>query len=526
MAKQKGNPTPSPNKKAATSTSKVIFQNALQWWHIAGFTLLYLLICYWIYNPDYTDLNGDNFAYYLLGKGLAEGKGYVNATAVIPSPQIHFPPGFPFIIAIFIQLFGTGMDGVATGMTVFYFISLVLFYLAMNRIQPSKALSFVVTVFLVLNNLLIGSAMSCMSEIPFVLTSAAGIFFLTKSNDDTSKFRWSIILTAVFFAMGYYIKTIGIGLFGALFLYLLFSKKWKDLIVSTLAYLALVMPWIIRGKMVGSSYASQLMQVNPYKPELGNLTIPTFIERVQNNFVRYISLDIPNSLFDLQKTTEQTPMLFWIVGLLIIVVILWGIFKLNDFKLFFLAYIGSVFTILLVWPDAFGGLRFIEVLVPVFMFLFIFGIVQLLEFVFVKINLGFSPYWLLLFGFYFISPLEKLKTAYTQPLPPNYRNYFELAKWAKQNTPKDAVFSARKPDMFMYYADRITVGDKPSLNDTVVLDFFKENGVDYVVLEQLGFASTSQYLYPAIQKNQDKFPIASQLPNPDTYLLKFAEGDR
>jgi hypothetical protein len=91
---------------------------------------------------------------------------------------------------------------------------------------------------------------------------------------------------------------------------------------------------------------------------------------------------------------------------------------------------------------------------------------------------------------------------------------------------KDAVFSARKPDMFMYYADRITVGDKPSLNDTIVLDFFRQNSVDYVVLEQLGFASTGQYLYPAIQKNQDKFPIASQLPNPDTYLLKFTEGDR
>lgn len=526
MAKQKSNTSSSTEKKVTDSISKSTHSNAIQWWHIAGFSLLYLFVCYWIYNPDFTDLNGDNFAYYLLGKGLAEGKGYVNATSIIASPQIHFPPGFPFIIAVFIQFFGVGMDGVAMGMTVFYFIALVLFYLAMNRIQPSKALSFVVTVFLILNNLLIGSALSCMSEIPFVLTSAAGIFFLTKLKDDTSKFNWSMILVALFFALGYYIKTIGIGLFGALFLYLLFSKKWKDLMVSTVTYLALVLPWIIRGKMVGSSYASQLMQVNPYKPELGNLTMATFIERVQNNFVRYISLDIPNSLFDLQKTTEQTPMLFWVVGLFIIAIILWGIFKLNDYKLFFLAYIGAVFSILLVWPDAFGGLRFIEVLVPVFMFLFIYGLVQAFEFIFSKINLSFSPYWLLLFSFYFMSPLEKLKVAYTQPLPPNYRNYFELAKWAKQNTPKDAVFSARKPDMFMYYADRVTIGDKPSLNDTIVLDYFRENGVDYVVLEQLGFASTAQYLYPAIQKNQDKFPIASQLPNPDTYLLKFSEGDR
>jgi hypothetical protein len=321
-------------------------------------------------------------------------------------------------------------------------------------------------------------------------------------------------------------ETFGLILFGALFLYLLFSKKWKQLAVSSATYVLLVLPWIIRGKMVGSSYARQLMQVNPYKPELGDLTTTTFIERIQNNFTRYISLDIPNSIFNMQRDTEQTPFSFWVVGLLIITAMFFGIFRLKDYRLFFLSYIIAVFSILLIWPDAFGGLRFIEVLVPVFLFLMIFGVVELLNFTFGKIKISFSPYWLLIFVFYYVTPLENLKAQLSQTVPQNYRNYFELAKWAKQNTPKDAVFSARKADIFMYYSDRVTVGDKPSLNDTVVLDFFRTNGVDYVVLEQLGFASTPKYLYPAIQKNQDKFVIASQLPNPDTYLLKFTEGDR
>ena len=103
----------------------------------------------------------------------------------------------------------------------------------------------------------------------------------------------------------------------------------------------------------------------------------------------------------------------------------------------------------------------------------------------------------------------------------NYTNYFEMAKWAKANTPKDAIFSARKPDMFIYYADRTCIGDKPSLDDKEVMDFFRKNNVDYVVIEQLGFASTGKYLVPAVQKNMDKFDVVLHLQNPDTYLLKF-----
>lgn len=517
-------------KKAEATVEKKSssFSFNVDWVHVFILSALFWMIYLWIFNSNYVDLNGDNFAYFLLGRGLAEGHGYVNATSIHPTPQIHFPPGFPFIIATCIKLFNADMMDVSFAMGMFYFVSILLFYFTLTKIQASKALAFVVSIFVLLNQLLMSSAVSCMSEIPFVLASIAGIFFLVRSaNDDNPLKSWKLLLSVGAFAIGYYIKSIGIALFGAMFLYFLFSKKWKHLLVSTGAYVLMVLPWYIRGKQVGSSYASQLMQVNPYKPELGNLTMATFIERIENNFIRYVSLDIPTSIFGLELTTEKTPLSFWITGIVIIAFILFGIFRLKDYKFFFLGYIVAVFTILLAWPDAFGGLRFIEVLVPVFLFLFIYGIIGMVEFVLGKLSItSFSPYWLLFFAMYYYSPLETLKNKLTEPTPQNYRNYFELAKWAKANTPKDAVFSARKPDMFMYFADRITIGDKPSLNDTVVLDYFRENSVDYVVLEQLGFASTAKYLYPAIQKNQAKFPIAIQLPNPDTYLLKFTEGDR
>jgi hypothetical protein len=525
MAKQKLSKAGSSANQASVSSSPSFFKKNQTYFHIGFIAIVFYLIYSWIYNPEFVDLNGDNFAYYVLGKVLSEGKGYINVSSVIPLPQTHFPPGFPVIIAACIKLFNADMNGISVLNGLFYFISIVIFYFTMNKIQPSRSLSFVVSIFLVFNVLLLGSAMVCMSEIPFILFSTIGVFFLVRSSS-TDKLYWQIVLAALFFAASYYTRSIGIGLFGALVIYLLFSKRWIDFGVAIGTYVIAVIPWVLRGKSTGGSYSGQFMQVNPYKPELGNLTLTTFIERIQNNLVRYLSLDIPKSVFNLDPPSEVTPTSFWLIGIGVIILAFWGIYKLKDFKMFFIAYLLAVGGILLVWPDAFGGLRFIESVLPILLFLLAFGITQLINLGFQKLSLNFSPYWLLIALIFSIGGLEELKEYFNRPLQANYRNYFELAKWAKANTPPDAVFSARKPDMFRLYSERLTIGDKPSLNDTVVLDFFRENGVDYVVLEQLGFSSTAKYLYPAIQKNPDKFPVVSQLPNPDTYILKFIEGDR
>jgi hypothetical protein len=45
--------------------------------------------------------------------------------------------------------------------------------------------------------------------------------------------------------------------------------------------------------------------------------------------------------------------------------------------------------------------------------------------------------------------------------------------------------------------------------------------VDYVVIEQLGYAHTAMYLFPAVQNNIDLFQVVMHLPNPDTWLLRF-----
>ncbi|MFN8309126.1 MAG: glycosyltransferase family 39 protein [Chitinophagales bacterium] len=528
MAKHKHQQTNKATAKADSQkeTSNFSFEKYVKWLHLGIITVLFWFVYSTVFDHK-PDLNGDNFAYYLLGKRIATGQGFTNATSIHHEPHTHFPPGYPVIIAGIIKFIADDQDTINFFNGLMLYACLLLLYFLVKRLTDSAAFAFVVTLLTALNAHLLRSSVIMMSEIPFLFLSMSAIFFLVKATDEGRNMKrpW-LVLAVLLMAACYYTKTTAVALVGGAVMYFLFSKKWKEAAVVMGLFGLLIFPWWLRNKNLNSSHMTQLMQVNPYKPELGNLTAATFKERVENNFKRYISTDIPGAMLCLEANFEKPPLSWWLIGLLLIGLSLTGIYFLRDYRLFFLGYIGGTLAILLIWPDVWGGIRFILPLIPLAAMASLWAVVKLVNIVLNKASFSFSPYFLLVFVLFYTTPIEQLAAKAEEPMPMNYVNYFELAKWCKSNLPKDAVISARKADMFIYYADRTCIGDKPSLDDKEVLDFFRQNGVDYVVVEQLGFSSTAKYLIPAINKNPDKFPVVRQLPNPDTYLLKFTEGDR
>lgn len=508
-------------KAKQTSSSPIPFAKIADWSHIIIITLLFWVVYSNIFDHK-PDMNGDNFAYYLLGKRIATGQGFTNATDIHHAPHTHFPIGYPALLSVFIKVLGDDQDNINFMNGLMMYGTLLLLYFLVKRLTQSASLAFVATFITALNSHLLRSATITMSEIPFLFVSMLALFFFAKAMADEKgiKSPW-LYMSVICIAGCYYTKTTAIALLAGIFVYLLVGKDWKRLAVIVLGFGLLALPGYIRDKSLGSSHMGQLMQVNPYKPELGNLTSSTFIERVQHNFVRYISTDIPSGVLSLEVTFEKAPISFWLLGIAIIGLALWGIYKLKDMRLVFLGYIGGTLAILMIWPDIWGGIRFILPLIPIAVFLALYGIKELVAIPVGQDKLTYAPYAFLLLGLVYSKPISALEEQANQPMSPNYSNYFDIAKWAKENTPKDAIFSARKADMFIYYADRTCVGDKPSLDDKEVLQFFRDNNVDYVIIEQLGFSSTAKYLVPAVQKNPDKFDVVYQLKNPDTYLLKF-----
>ena len=83
------------------------------------------------------------------------------------------------------------------------------------------------------------------------------------------------------------------------------------------------------------------------------------------------------------------------------------------------------------------------------------------------------------------------------------------------------MVSCRKGQLFYLYGNRWVTGFKNTLDKEELIDRLVEKEVTHVVLDQLGYSSTSRYLYPAIKKYPGKFKVIHQLKNPDTYIMKF-----
>ncbi len=464
-------------------------------------------------------LLGDNASYYSLGKAIAQGEGYVNISKITKSPNNHYPPGYPVIISA-VLIFADSIVAVKILNGLFLAGSILIGFLLLAHFSNSYILAFVVSAVTLFNSHVLFYSSLMMSEVPYMFFSLLAIYLFTKVNFDDFSFKnhyWLGCIAAIIVA--YYVRSLGIALLAGFCLHLLFNKKWMPMLATIGLFVVGALPWFIRGqKLGGASYLNQLKMINPYNPGLGNASLGDFIDRAINNFTRYISREIPDSIFT-YGPEYNTPASGgeWIWGIAILGIAGFGIYQLKQHRLVVLGYLLGTFVILMIWPDEWIGVRFIVPIVPVLVFCFLYGIVKLRSSVGERPLIQYSGLILILFT---LSSFNQLHDTAKAPYPPAWQQYFEVADWLKKNE-KQAVVSCGKPSLFYTFAgDNFTMRYKFTQNADELLADLEKQQVDYVVIDQV-YGNTFQYLLPAVRQYPNRFEQVLHLKNPDTFLLRF-----
>lgn len=506
--------------KPETTTSFQWFENII---YIIIFSILFLSVYSYTFDEK-LDLNGDNAYYYVLGKAISQGEGYVNIASINKGPNNHFPPGYPFILSLFIHISdSTTFLKILNG--VFLLISLILIYELLKRMTGQIKIPFITVFFLTLNAHLLQYGTMMMSEISFILFSYICLLLVHQSEfhaDFLKKPSFYLILITL--AASYYIRSTGLALFGGIFLYLLISKKWKVALTLMAGFVLFALPWIIRGQRLGgSSYLEPLVMVNPYRPELGNADFAGYITRFFSNVARYITREIPNSAFPFIRVNYITDisMIEWILGIALLAVSFYGFYKLWRKGLLFVCYLLATFGILLLWPEVWRGVRFVLPVMPILLFSILTGIYYLVNQFLSTIKIKFNILLLIVFGLAFAEPITSLHQKARSPYPPSWQNYFKVANYFKEEKIQDVVVICRKPMLFYLKSGTFTAPYIYSKNEQEMINDLKGKKADYVVLDNLGYRQTYEYLYPVIRNNQKIFPLVFSLENPDTFLLGF-----
>ncbi len=93
------------------------------------------------------------------------------------------------------------------------------------------------------------------------------------------------------------------------------------------------------------------------------------------------------------------------------------------------------------------------------------------------------------------------------PYPVSWQNYFSIAEWFRNENLQEVVVICRKPMLFHLKSGTFTAPYLYSKENTGNARRSEEKKADYVVLDNLGYRQTYEYLYPVIRNNQESFPL-------------------
>ena len=464
---------------------------------------------------------GDNASYYMLGKALAGGEGFVNISKVTKTPNNHYPPGFPAYLSLGIFM-GMGITGLKLLNGLALLIAVGVLYFLSEKVTGSRMLSFVTALFTIFNFHILQYGSMLMSETLFMCLSLLALWFTVNSERMGDR---KYILALLFGIAAYYTRSLGLALIVAITVHYGVQRKWKEAGIYFGGFSLAALPWFLRSqKLGGGSYTRQLQMINPYRPELGKAGFGDYASRIWENFSRYISKEIPYSLFpgDMPDYQASSGIGSWVFGLVLVGLVIYGALQLGKYRVLILGYLVFTFGILMLWPDVWVGPRFMLPVIPVMYLGMLMGVNCVLRLLFSKANKEFKSGWLVVPVLFLLPSVAVLHEQAKTPLHPAWQNYYAMAAWLSQNEKPDVVVSCGKPALFHLYSGTYTSRFAFSNDPESLIRELEAEQVDYVVLDQV-YPNTIRYLLPAIQTYPERFQQVHSLKNPETYLFKFVK---
>jgi hypothetical protein len=249
--------------------------------------------------------------------------------------------------------------------------------------------------------------------------------------------------------------------------------------------------------------------------------IGDWLDRFGANFNRYMSSEIQSAVFGYEPDYNKASMM---AGFLVLLFVGFGIYKAKKLQIALAGYILATFAILMIWPPVWTGVRFMLPIVPLLIFFFFYGVYSILAILLEKIKFSdkaikqYIPYVFIVFMLIYTPRLKELNRAARKPLNPLFHTYFELAKWTKNNLPKDAIIICRKPILFHLYSEHFVQGIVRENDPDKALEIMKKDGYNYIVL--YGDGLSQRYFIPLYNKYPEKFPIIQKVGNPPVYLME------
>ncbi|MDR1357040.1 MAG: hypothetical protein LBJ58_05150 [Tannerellaceae bacterium] len=391
-------------------------------------------------------------------------------------------PLYPMLLSPLAGIFGMKLLLFKSLSALFIVLSFWLLYKSFRGVVPSLIL---------MPALLLASVCSYIffyagytySEPLFMLLQSVFVYFFSKyfltTGQDASyglKDGWRkyLVIAAIALCLAL-ARSIGYAVIGAVVIFLLTQRRWKDVLYFNAAFVLVFAAFQILKSLAwpgsGEAYGiTRLFSIDPYNPSLGTENFAGIMKRFVENSNIYLSF----FLYQFMGFVKETPPEYvldspvrTVVTYLLYGLCLAAVFKRNRALLFIGLYAGVMnFTSFVALQSLWAQDRLIMVYYPLMLIFLLGGICYLLRIKALRKGFLLYPLLLVVIACGTLNTTAK-KVARNLPvlqqnllgdnlygLTPDWRNFIKGSEWAARNLPKDAIIVSRKPSISKVYTGR------------------------------------------------------------------------
>lgn len=436
---------------------------------------------------------GDNGRYIMLGRSIMEGKFMKEINTFKENLHTQYPPFFPLTLSFIMAIFGKeNIFMMKLFSFVYYLLSVFFFYRVLNLYLKEKVLVASLTILFIFCNNIVDWSSLILTESLFILTIIL-ILYSFKMYDSTKRKSYFYSLM-VFSTLSVFMRGNGLLVFFPLALYFLTKKEKKNFLIMC-GFALLSQAWgfyVYLSTGEGSLYFRQVLYKNWYLPHLGMIDGKTFANRLIYNSLNYFTTIIPTTF----TATISPKIQYGAVLVVYITSLAWGVVLFIKRKMFFEPlWLAVNMCMLLLWPENFTTPRFFA---PFISLLFVFigsafsaykrvEIVYFLSIGFIGISVFLNIYELsreIPRKVYILSETNfDFRDDNRMRVQTGIRTFFDIAIWAKDSIPEDAVVMTTKAELFYIHSDRKAEIFPYTDNDSIIIEYMKERNINYVMYE-------------------------------------------
>jgi hypothetical protein len=388
---------------------------------------------------------------------------------------------------------------------------------------------------------------------PFLFVTMAALFCLVLADQRPEAISARLRIGASWLAVAAsFIRTAGLAVVLGILLFFLVRRRYRDLILLVLLFVATTVPWQLHNAQPGHAqpYLEQLLAKQPYFLDQGRAGIADWALRVRQNLQDYVTRAIPRMLFPTRNNSSYE----LIVGIFLSLLVAIG-FARSLRKPAPTAPAGQLTSavpvrqlasaapawqfgalqscallaapLLLCWPHVWFTERFLLAFLPLVV-MFLFSGVDWLG-----AKLGWRRFAPVFVGVLVLANTFHMTSLACKAVSDNigylrgdrysgyemdWRRYFEAIEWIKAHTPEDAVVMARKPEFvyllsgrrsfcYPFSHDRAEVRSAVLRSRYVLVDDFRWTNLTAIVLR------------PVLKDNPDLWKVVFTTPPPEFYVL-------